>query len=166
MKKILSISLLLISVVCIVFAFGGCGEERQKDVGDGAKGRFYTLKESYDNGWLDEDDVKSIACCYYDSYKYEENPYSGLYGEPKEGLSERTENELKQAYLEQKVRKPELSINGVYIKKYFGVYNGNYVISITSEYLKIDPIIEEEFYIGNVLFKNFWQGDILVYHIN
>ena len=158
MKKIVTVLFSLVCVICIAFSFAGCGKK--------VRGNFCLLKAAYENGWLDSDDLKSIACCYYDGYNYEDNPYSGLYEEPAEELGNDLEKEIKQAYLEQIINLPHRSLKGVEIRRYYGTYKGNIVVSVSDYYVDINVAIEEEFYIGEVLFKNFWQGQILVYHID
>ena len=159
MKKFLSILLALISVICVSFAFGGCTDDTVV-----VRGQFYYLSQAYENGWLDGDDLESIAYCYYDSYNFEENPYSGKFTSTEE-LTAKMETELKQAYLEQIDEYPEGDRNYVYISFYFGTYNGNVAVRIHG-YNCFDPIYEEEYYVGGVLFKHFWPGNIRVYHIN
>ncbi len=128
-------------------------------------GKLYTLKTMYDNGLLKSEDLKSIACNYYDFYKYEDNPYSGMF-DPHEELSKETENKIKQAYLEQIVEISDLPIIGVQITNYYGTYNGNVAVGIYSDYIKNDPAyFPRKTDIGGVVFKNFWSMDILVYHI-
>lgn len=93
MKKFLSILISIISVVFISFAFVGCdGEEIE------VRGKYYDLEEAYENGWLTEDDLKSVSCKFNDTfYSYEENPYSGMFTSTEE-LSEEIQIELKKAY--------------------------------------------------------------------
>ncbi len=158
MKKIFSILLSLISVFCVAFAFTGCNTPK-------VEGKFYTVKKAYDNGWLNVDDVKSIACCFYDYYN-RENPYSGAYKEPTEKLSNKKEKELKQAYLNQVDEKPDGSRNKVHIYKYYGTYSGNIVVDIWSDYFMCDIKYEEELDIGGIIFRNFCEGKISVYHPN
>lgn len=125
---------------------------------------LYSLQDAYRYNLLTKENLMSIACRYYDNYGYEENPYAGKYTSTEE-LSESTATEIKQAYLEQ-IDLSEGDIDRVHIMWYFGNYNGNIAISIRSEYILIDPIIEEEYYLDGVLFKNFWPGSISVYHID
>ena len=160
MKRLLSLLLSLISVICIACAFGGCIGNNK----DRVRGKFCTLKQAYENGWLDEDDLKSIACCYNSAYK--DNPYIGLYEEPSDKLSVKTENELKQAYLEQIVKDTSLSIDGVRVNKYYGTYKDNVVVKIYSDYMCIEPITDMEVYIGGVLFMCYWDAQTYVYHNN
>ena len=171
MKKLVTILFALISVICVSFSFIGCGDkqptgqpEEEIKVPIEVRGQFYTLKAAYDNGWLNEDDLKSIACGYYEFYKYEENPYSGLF-DPRGELSEEIEKEIKKAYLEQIDKQPDEDLEKVNIYKYYGHYNGNYVVSVVSEFYLCDIIVDPEFEIGGVIFKDFSQGEIRVYHI-
>ena len=159
MKKFLSVILALVCVICVSFTFGGCNDDTVV-----VRGQFYYLVDAYENGWLDVDDLESIACCYYDSYNYDENPYSGKFTST-EKLTAKMENELKQAYLEQIDEYPEGDRDYVYITCYFGTYNGNVAVRLHG-YICYDVIVQEEYYVGGVLFKNFWPGDIRVYHIN
>ena len=159
MKKLISIIFTLISVVIVCFSLVGCGATVK------VRGQYYTLSEAYDNGWLSVDDLESIACCYYDSYNFEENPYSGKFALTQE-LTVKKEAELKQAYLEQIVELPEGDMDRVHIISYFGTYNGNVVVRIRSDYIHFDPKIEEEFFIGGVLFKKYRWGSFSVYHQN
>lgn len=162
MKKVVSILFSLILVICISFAFGGCGNQTIK-----VNGKFYSLEAAYNYGWLDESDLKSIACSYYDShsYQFEENPYSGMYTSFEE-LNKKMETEIKQAYLEQIVEFAAGDRDRVDIVRYYGTYNGNVVINIRSNYIFFDHIIEAEVLIGGVIFKNYWSGDFRVYHID
>lgn len=159
MKKFISVLLSFISVISIAYAFTGCGNETIK-----VRGKFYTLEEAYNNGWLNEDDLKSIACGYYEWRKFEENPYIGMF-DPHKELSKENEKELKQAYLVQIDNKPDGLLDKVEIRKYFGEYNRNLIVNMYSDYYMCDILVEPEFNIGGVIFKNFWQGDIRVYHI-
>lgn len=129
------------------------------------RGKYYLLQTAYDNGWLNEDDLKSIAC-YYNDFQKKDNPYSGMYVPPAEGLSEDVENELKQAYLNQIAEYPDGLLENVQINYYYGTYNGNIIIKIRSYYIFIEPIEKEEFYIGNVVFKSYWDAQTWVYHID
>ena len=128
------------------------------------RGKYYSLQTAYSNGWLNEDDLKSIAC-YHNDFQKKENPYSGMYVPPAEGLSEDVENELKQAYLNQIAEYPDGLLENVLINYYYGTYNGNIVIKIYSNYICLEPIDVEEIYIGNVVFKA-PDTETWVYHID
>ena len=159
MKKILSTLLAFICLACLSLVFVGCGNETVK-----VRGKLYTMKKAYENGWLDENDLKSIACKYYDVPYFEENPYSGMFTSTEE-LTEAMETELKQAYLEQYVEFPEGDRSWVKIVRYYGTYGGNIVARIHSDYLIIDYTMYDE-YIGGVMFKEYFADNFLVYHID
>mgnify|MGYP001079800777 CR=1 FL=1 len=163
MGKVKKIIVALLLSIVTAFCFTGCTDDEIK-----VRGKFYVLEVAYENGWLDEDDLKSIACGYYDFFQFDkysdyENLYSGLFDSHEE-LNERDEKEIKQAYLE-RIDHAQESIDGVEISQYYGIYNGNIVVGIICGYICYDIITEERFEIGGVVFYNFWQGDILVYHI-
>lgn len=138
---------------------------RKADDPVNVRGKFYTPENAYENGWLNEGDLKSIACDYYDHYSYEENPYSGMFTSTEE-LTEEMEAEIKQAYLEQFVELPEGDRNRVKIYHCYGIYNGNVVIGIRSNYMIIDPVPPEDTDIGGVIFKDYWYSKFFIYHIN
>ena len=145
----------------IAFAFGGCNKEIK------ITGAFYTMEKAYEKGWLNDDDMKSIAYSYYDSHNfgYEENPYSGMYTST-EKLTKKIETELKQAYLEQIAKVRDGDRNRVKIPNYYGTYNKNVVITITSNYIfACDFPIEDEAEIGGAIFKDYWDTHFMVYHI-
>ena len=129
------------------------------------RGELYTMEQAYENGWLTEDDLKSIACSYYDgTYLSNENPYSGMYTSTEE-LTEEMETEIKQAFLNQVVNFAEGNRDRVDIKRYYGTYNGNVVVTIASNYICFDHNIEPEAEVGGVIFKDYWAGYFKVYHI-
>ena len=139
---------------------------RKNDEPVEVKGTFYDLEDAYENGWLDEEDLKSIACEYYNWYfNYEENPYSGMYTSTEE-LTDKMETELKQAYLKQVVGLSNGDRSRVKIYHYYGTYNGNVVVDISSNYVFIDPAPPVDTSIGGVIFKEYWVTQFAVYHIN
>ena len=167
MKKISKILIALLLVIVALFGITGCNGTVYYS--ETVKGSLYTFQQAYDMGYLTREDVMSIAYYYYDGRKYNEGIMSEDYApQPKipEEINKNMAAEIKQAYLEQKAEFPEGDKDLVHISYYYGTYNGNIAVSIHSSYVCFDPIIEEEFYLGGVLFKNFWPGAILVYHIN
>ena len=125
-------------------------------------GRLYNLKTAYENGWLGEDDLKSLACYYY-GVDSEENPYSGLYTKPEDKLSREIKAELKDAYLRQVAETSSTRLDDASITKYYGTYNGNIVVSISWEAGCIYPNISDT-EIGGVVFKNYNPLAFYVYH--
>ena len=128
------------------------------------RGQLSTMEKAYAYGWLNEDDLKSIACRDYEYSPYEENPYSGMFTSTEE-LTEEMETEIKQAYLEQVVLFSEGDILKVKITHYYGTYNGNVVVSISSGYIAYDLLLQTKS-IGGVIFKDYAEVFFLVYHIS
>ncbi len=161
MRKLKVVIVALLLGIVAMFGIAGCSGTQSE-----LRGKYYSLQTTYDNGWLNEDDLKSIACAYYNNSHYEDNPYSGLF-DPNKELSVEMEKELKQAYLNQYAEYPDGSLEYVNIIYYYGTYGGNVAVRI-SGYICIEPPdnIPEQTYIGGVIFKNFWGMDILVYHID
>ena len=129
------------------------------------RGKLYNLEQAYENGYLNEGDLKSVACSYYDCYFwFEENPYSGMYTSTEE-LTEEKETEIKQAYLEQNFAATDVYRDYVNIYHYYGTYNGNVVVGMESSYIRYDYFtVDKE--IGGVLFKDYWEEQFFVYHMN
>ena len=125
-------------------------------------GRLYDLEKAYENGWLGEDDLKSLACYYY-GVDSEENPYSGFYTKPDDKLSKEIKSELKDAYLRQVAETWSTRLDDASDYRYYGTYNGNIVVSIRWEGGCIYPIISDK-EIGGVVFKNFNPLAFYVYH--
>lgn len=164
MKKLISVLLSIIPVVCLSFAFSGCGKQQSNEKGEEIIGNFYNLFQAYDFGLLNEDDLKSIACRYYDGY-VEVNPYEGMF-KPNKELNEQEEKELKTAYLQKIVKRADGEIENVDIYNYYGTYNGNAVITMYSDYdsySSIKATAFDEAEIGGVIFKNFWSNEILLF---
>lgn len=162
MKKLVLVLLSIISVICVASMFSGCGEDEIE-----VRGQYYTMEQACENGWFSEEDIKSIACAYYDyGFGYEENPYYGMFTSTEE-LSERTEKELKLAYpefLDQRFGVSGIAVDDVNIYKCYGIYNKNVVISIGARGVFIDPAPPEDEDFGGVIFKNFYGYRFIIYH--
>ena len=153
MKKAVSILLSLVSAICIAFAFGGCGEKQPEQV-EQVEGRLYQLNYAYSQGWIEEDDVKSIACCYYDWRSFGTNPYSGAFSSTQQ-LSKETENEIIKVY--------DGASDDAKIFKYFGTYDGNIAVALGYENTDYEDFEARDCVVGDVVFPDF-RYIILVYH--
>ena len=153
MKRAVSILVSLVSAICIAFAFVGCGE-KQEEQAEEAQGRFYQLNHAYSSGWIEEDDVKSIACCYYDWRNFGENPYSGKFTSA-DGLSEKTEQEIIKAY--------DGKSEDAKILKYFGTYDGNIAVTLGYGNTDYEGAEAQDCTVGDVVFPDF-RYVILIYH--
>ena len=154
MKKFLFVFLSLISVICLSFAFVGCGDGQSSE--DEPEGKLYRLAAAIDEGWIDEFDLKSIACGYYEWLNIEANPYSGLYEKPTEQLSEEIQNKIKQAYFGR--------IDGITIPKYYGTYDGNIVVTLGFEDVNYDELEGQDIAIDGIIFPELDLYPIRVYH--
>ncbi|MCI8988546.1 MAG: hypothetical protein HFK05_02210 [Clostridia bacterium] len=124
-------------------------------------GRLYDIKTAYENGWLDEDDLKSISCYEYDRFGDGENPYSGLYVQPEEKLGREMKTEIKSVYLEQILKSSSDCLSDAYIYKYFGKYNGNIVVGMSDNMCRLGSVPLAD--VGGVSSIN-WKG-IYVYRL-
>ena len=151
MKKLLTILLSLISVICIAFSFAACAEsqtdgqqdevndsENQTDGAKSEKGVFYTVTEAYENGYLNYQQLMSIA--YHRNGGTEGNEaimggnYKLLPINPVE-LSTATENAIKQTYIDTFLKKyEEANIAEIHIENYYGTYKGCVAVIMTSDY--------------------------------
>ncbi|MDE6201152.1 MAG: hypothetical protein K2M47_04660 [Clostridiales bacterium] len=154
MKKVISVVLSIISVVCITFTFVGCGERPNEETTD-TDGRLCTITNAFNEEYLDGDDLKSIACGYYEWQNIEENPYSGLYEAPAKPLSKETEKKIIRAYFGQS--------EGLKILKYYGTYEGNVVVTLGYEDIDYDGVEKVDLTIGGVNFYEL-KHSIHVYH--
>lgn len=155
MKKFISVLLSIISVICISFTVICCGERPDQETTE-SDGRLYTIINAFDEEWIDKDDLKSIACGYYEWRNIEDNPYSGRYEQPIEQLSKETENKIKQAYFD---RSEEVKI-----LKYYGTYEGNVVVTLGYENVNYEAGENADVTIDGVVFPELKLYPIRVYH--
>lgn len=163
MKKIISLLVAGLTALGVASVFSGCGKQAATQ-NPKVAGSFLNLFQADDLGFLTERDLESIACRYYDGYA-EVNPYDGKFSSHEE-LSAETERTLKLAYLQKIVKTPQGSLDKVKIYNYYGTYNGNPVVTIYSDYDSYSSIISEgyeETEIAGVIFKNFWENQIMLF---
>lgn len=149
MKRFLVIGMaLILGLFCM-----GCGESEEtlSNVSD----KFYTLQESFDNGWLKQKDLKSIAYYYNDGDIGEE-----FEPNPKKPLSKEIEMGIKQTYLNNwlKEKVPEATEENVKILCYYGTYGNCIVAKVSDDLLRYDYVFEEEKIIGGVRFLNYCEA--------
>ena len=124
MKRLLAILLTLTTLGCL--GLSGC-KKRQ------AIGKFYTLQEACEQGFLTEEDVKAIAFYHggreANVDKFEED-YAPTPKNPAQ-IPAKIQNNIKSDYIfyflkESKKAKESM----IKIEKYYGYYNGCYVVVI------------------------------------
>ncbi|MDE6585752.1 MAG: hypothetical protein K2K80_03630 [Clostridia bacterium] len=167
MKKIVSVLLTLVSVICIAFACVGCNNVQPEE--DVVKGRITGLRYAYrEMGWLDENDLKSVACRQYDCYEMQENPYAGLFKQETQ-ISAKEERDFKKVYCDyynfnnRGTPAELLEPSDIEITNYYGTYDGNVVVEV--RHFKEESVIaEDKTHIGGIEFLWDYQRDIYVLH--
>ena len=126
------------------------------------QGEFYSLQEAYDNGYLTKEDLENIA--YYNNNKlltYPETIDETVAALIKEDAANIRRNQDKLPILDAKAEDFE-------ILKYYGTYNGCYVVLLNEPYDKFFTVIIDEWvtigggefhYIGH-LRKSIWKVKI------
>ena len=155
MRKFVSILLAVMSMFGVLFSFAGC--DGKTDETKETRGKIFNLFESFDNGWIDENDLKSIACLYYEAYDMHDNPYSGL-GINLQDLDVKMEEDIKLSYRE---KYPFAEPEKVTVSNYYGEFYENTVIEIS--HVDINEYESREITVGGVIFKNF-RRPIYIYH--
>ena len=155
MGKTKKIFVALLLATLTLFSFAGCASGVSEEATE-PDGKLYTIINAVESGWIDEYDLKSIACGYYEWRNIEDNPYSGLYEEPAERLSGETENKIKGAYFDQSEE--------VKILKYYGTYDGNIVVTLGYENANFDGGENTDVTFGGVVFPDMDLYPIRVYH--
>ena len=151
MKKIVSVLLSLISVVCLTFAFSGCGDNNDREV---TEEKWYSsiLSSAYEQSRIDCYALESIACSYYEWRGFENNPYKDKYISTEE-LSTETENKIKKAYCES-FSQP-VDINEVKILNYYGKYDNNFVVTLGFNDVDFQKMEGADVTVGNVVLPDF-----------
>ena len=128
MTKIKNISKAIIIAslaIIICISFTACAPKKY--------GEFYSLQEAYDKGLLTREDLLNIA---YLNNGYTEEGFTPSRLNP-EKLSEDTENKIKET-IAYELRRSNSHKNAtekdVFIKKYFGTYNGSVAVLYTTKF--------------------------------
>ena len=158
MKKTVKIFLLLFVGILTIIGVAGCNGDTNKEISTGA---FYSLQEAYDNGWLTQEDLKSIA--YYQSGGRSGNKdimdedYRPMPKRPAE-LDDETKLAIKQAYYKRQFPDEDWSnVSPEPFYPYYGCYHKCVVISFPLFYdSMMMPEISMDVEIGGV---KFWYSD-------
>lgn len=152
MKKLISVLLALVSVICVAFSFVGCGNneaaekgnvspvtDAKENSGDGKKleaGKFYTVTEAYESGYLTREDVMSIA--YYHNrgnYKNEEIMGENFVPLPKtpETPSEETDKAIIDSFYDSERWNQYNCAKEDLVYLYYGIYGNAIVLKMGIE---------------------------------
>lgn len=165
LKKILSVGVALLMSLCLLCA---CGGEPK------ALGTFYTLQEAYENGWLTQDDLMSIAYYYHGGRDYNEDIMDEDY-EPAakmpETLGKTTDKAIRQTYWNDcfgESNPNNITLDSIVIgKPYYGSYNGCIAVKVWCNAFGINTVIYEEtvagvyFFYPNEIHITIWKEKIL-----
>lgn len=148
--------LLVLMLVCSSgIALVGC---------DDKLGNFYSLQEAYDNGWLTQENLQSIAYYYYDRFESEHKD-TDFKPVPKQELTRQMERNICQTYLMMlKETCPYAKLNNVSICYYYGTYGDCVIVHVTDDLMFYDLIIEDE-EIGTVMFYRYTRSYLNVYYV-
>lgn len=127
-------------------------------------GRLFRIDQAYKNGWIGENDLKSIACCVNNRDESMDDPYSGMYEPPVQKLSKDEKNELKQAFLLWIYDSTSELLDDIKICKYYGTYNGHIVVSMMGDRCNLGAKTDGA-EIGGVIFNNSNWRSIYVYYV-
>lgn len=124
-KTALIISIFLITAFSMLM----CGCERKH-------GEFYTLEEAYNSGLLTKENLEEIAYYVNNSMRYPE----ALDGKIEKKIKNDMAYEIRHV---EKAAVKNAKPDGFEVKKYYGEYNGNYVVLMESIYYDNLTVITE-----------------------
>ena len=134
-------------VLIMIFSLSACGKEKH------VKLEATYLDIAYANGWITQEQLKSIA--YYYNEETEAPDFELI---PKLPLSKETEDNIKFSYLQKDYIKkvyPDATIDHITVFRYYGTYNNYAVVFIKDDLFMYDLKIEPEKEIGGVVFYNY-----------
>lgn len=158
MKKLVSILLALVTVVCLTFAFSGCGDENDEKENE-EKWYVTNLDSAYYKGLIDSYALESIACSYFDWRKFESNPYKDKFISTEE-LSEDNENKIKRTFMEERSSD---NLEKVKILNYYGKYDNNFVATLGFGEVDFKNIDGADVTVGGVAFPDFDREKIQIW---
>lgn len=142
------IYIVLIIILCF-FTMCSCniGDDFRNPInGEPEAGKFYSLQEAFDNGWLSRGDLRNIAY-----HRTGDGQRKGFKPTPKnpETLSAETESAIKEYWAEQHM--DDEFYSQIISLSYYGKYNGLIVAFIKTGAQAFCVIVEEE--IGGIKFQ-------------
>ena len=132
-KTLLTISVMIITVISLSAILCACTQEEETP--EYIEGAFYSLQEAYDNGWITEENLQSIADLYHNKQTASEID-----------ISEAVSYSIRKTYAEQ--WKTPLDIEDVFYE-YYGEYNGCFAVYVSAKDMAVSGDVEIET-IGNV----------------
>lgn len=141
---------LIIIILIFIMSLCGCNVT--------SKGELMLLEEAYEAGYINDEQLKSIAF-YYQGTR--ESGFEPIVKNPKK-ISLINEQRIKKLYADKYLDFSIFSMFTVEILDYYGTYNECVALDITDNIYLYDLVIEDEYKIGDVIFYNYCIRDIMV----
>lgn len=146
-KRIIGLCLLLFTVLLFL---SSCSFNKTK-----SNGRFYSLEDAVENGFINKEDLWNIAY-YYNGNRNVNDEIFKIKDKNPSSLSDEIKNQIKLTHLERIIKEnPKTELQGIKIKQYYGNYNGYIAVVVKDSYRVIDILIEEEYIVDDIKFLNF-----------
>ena len=130
-KTLLTISVIIITVIFLSAVLCACTQEEETP--EYIEGAFYSLQEAYDNGWITEENLQSIADLYHNKQTA-----------PEIDISEAVSYSIKKTFADEcKAPVEEVSY------RYYGECNGCFAVRLSKKDMVVDGSMFVET-IGNV----------------
>ena len=145
-RKIISI-LVVILTFTVLFCLTACTQEEETP--EYIEGAFYSLQEAYDNGWITEENLQSIADLYHNKQTA-----------PEIDISEAVSHSIRKTFADEcKAPVEEVSY------RYYGEYNGCFAVRLSKKDMVVDGSMFVET-IGNVSITYTDGGRIKIWKIS
>ncbi len=131
-RKIISI-LVVILTFTVLFCLTACTQEEETP--EYIEGAFYSLQEAYDNGWITEENLQSIADLYHNKQTA-----------PEIDISEAVSYSIRKTFADE--WNTPIDIEDVFYE-YYGEYNGCFAVDVSTKDMVVDGSMFVET-IGNV----------------
>lgn len=116
----------MILTFTVLFCLTACTQEEETP--EYIEGAFYSLQEAYDNGWITEENLQSIADLYHNKQTA-----------PEIDISEAVSYSIRKTYAEK--WKTPLDIEDVFYE-YYGEYNGCFAVDVSTKDMAVSGDVE------------------------
>ena len=146
--KFICLIVVLIMCVGVMCACNKDDDFRNPRNGEPEAGKFYTLQQAYDNGWLSKGDLRNIASYYNDGKDFPEKLDVDTENRIKNAKAESLRNDEAHPILEAKAEDFK-------ILRYYGTYDDLIVIILNDPYSEAPAVI-----------VNYWEkiGGVKFHH--
>ena len=146
-KTLLTISVIIITVISLSAVLCACTQEEETP--EYIEGAFYSLQEAYDNGWITEENLQSIADLYHNKQTA-----------PEIDISEAVSYSIRKTFADEW----KASVSDVSYK-YYGEYNDCFAVKVSAKDMVVTTSIDIVT-IGNVSITYTDGGRIKIWKIS